>query len=90
MVLQGPDTASLEQYYDPGDLAPRTNVRFGGPNQATGRSYALQDYQMMLVLLEQQHKKRLMMARQEQDTSGGSMQRPDSPGGPPGAPPGPG
>ncbi|KAK0644270.1 hypothetical protein B0T16DRAFT_194879 [Cercophora newfieldiana] len=89
MVPQGPDAASLGQFYNPGDLAPGTNMRPGGPNQQTGSNHALQDYQMQLMLLEQQNKKRLMMARQEQDV-GGSMQRPDGPGGPPGAAPGPG
>jgi len=88
MVQQVPDGATLVgQFYNPGDLAPGTNMRAGGPNQATGSNHALQDYQMQLMLLEQQNKKRLMMARQEQDVGGGGMQRPDGPGG---APPGPG
>ncbi|KAK0708629.1 hypothetical protein B0H67DRAFT_345468 [Lasiosphaeris hirsuta] len=90
MVQQGPNGAALEQFYNPGDIAP--NMRPGPGAQATGSNHALQDYQMQLMLLEQQNKKRLMMARQEQDITGGSMQRPDGPGGPggPGAPPGPG
>ncbi|KAK3347228.1 hypothetical protein B0T25DRAFT_297464 [Lasiosphaeria hispida] len=90
MVQQGPNGAALEQFYNPGDIAP--SMRPGTGAQATGSNHALQDYQMQLMLLEQQNKKRLMMARQEQDITGGSMQRPDGPGGPggPGAPPGPG
>jgi hypothetical protein len=88
MVPQGPDGATIGQFYNPADIAPGTNMRPGGPNQGgTGSNHALQDYQMQLMLLEQQNKKRLMMARQEQD---GNMQRPDGPGGPPGVPPGPG
>jgi hypothetical protein len=90
MVPQGPDGATIGQFYNPADLAPGTTMRPGGPNQGgTGSNHALQDYQMQLMLLEQQNKKRLMMARQEQDISG-NMQRPEGPGGPPGAPPGPG
>lgn len=90
LVPQGADPSAMNQYYNPGDVAPGTNMRAGaGPNQATGSNHALQDYQMQLMLLEQQNKKRLMMARQEQD--GSVMQRPDGTGGPggPGAPPGP-
>jgi hypothetical protein len=90
MVQQGPDGATLGQFYNPGDLAPGTTMRAAGPGQATGSNHALQDYQMQLMLLEQQNKKRLMMARQEQDIGGGgNMQRPDGPGGP-GGPAGPG
>ncbi|KAK5659099.1 hypothetical protein OQA88_1189 [Cercophora sp. LCS_1] len=87
MVQQGPDGATISQFYNPGDLAPGTAMRPGPNAQATGSNHALQDYQMQLMLLEQQNKKRLMMARQEQDIGGpAGMQRPDGPGGPPGGP----
>jgi hypothetical protein len=62
MVQQGPDGATLGQFYNPGDI-----VGAPGPVQATGSNHALPDYQMQLMLLEQQNKKRLMMARQELD-----------------------
>ena len=91
MVPQGPDGATLGQFYNPGDLAPGTTMRPGPGAQATGSNHALQDYQMQLMLLEQQNKKRLMMARQEQDVGGGTI-RADGPAGPggPGVPTGPG
>jgi len=60
MAQQGPDGATLGQYYNPGDLA-------------TGSNHVLLDYQMQLMLLEQQNKKRLL-ARREQDTKNDSMQ----------------
>jgi hypothetical protein len=90
MIPQGPDAATLTNFYNPGEMAPGGLRQVGAaPGQAAGGSnHALQDYQMQLMLLEQQNKKRLMMARQEQEI--GPVTRQDGQPGPGGngAPPG--
>ncbi|ORY54958.1 uncharacterized protein BCR38DRAFT_462126 [Pseudomassariella vexata] len=90
MMAQGPNSAELTNFYNPGDMPGNGAMRPGpgGNGQGGGSNHALQDYQMQLMLLEQQNKKRLMMARQEQDSLGG-LPRGDGPAGP-GGPGGPG
>lgn len=92
-LMQGPDSATLNNYYNPpsGEMGGPNGLRAGPGAQAAGSgNHALQDYQMQLMLLEQQNKKRLMMARQEQDNIGGMPRegQPPGPGGP-GVPTGP-
>lgn len=93
MAPQVPDGATINAYYNAGEMGgPGMRAGPGAAQAGGGSNHALQDYQMQLMLLEQQNKKRLMMARQEQDVMVGIGRADGTPGpvGVPGVPGAPG